>query len=132
MNIEQEVETELLAFASSQTPSIPVAFELAAFTKPSTGNYLELVFETPEVMNPTVDVLRVRKYGVIQILCFTESNRGAGPLQALTESVAALFPVYDKQRYSTFTVEQTPTISRPFPEGKFACSVVRVKYRQEL
>lgn len=132
MNIRQEVEKTLLAFASSQSPPISVAIEGKAFTKPKQGNYLEVVFEAPAVMNPTVDVTRVRKYGVIQILCFIETNRGVGPLEILTDSVAQLFPVYEKQRYQNFTVEQTPFVSQAFPEDRFLCAVVRVKYRQEL
>lgn len=132
MNIRQEVEKTLLAFASAQTPKIPVAFEGVPFTKPSTGPYLEIVFLEPVVLNPTVDVTRVRKFGVIQIMCFVEDGKGLKQLDALTESVAALFPVTEKQRYTTFTVEQTPSISGSMPEDRFRCAVVRVKYRQEL
>lgn len=132
MNIRQEVEKALLAFASSQTPKIPIAFEGVAFTKPLKGPYLEIVFLEPAVINPTIDVTRVRKFGVIQIMCFVEDGKGLKELDALTEAVAALFPVHQKQLYTTFTVEQTPSISGSMPEDRFRCAVVRVKYRQEL
>jgi len=130
MSIRQEVEKTLKAFVDSQ--GISLAREGQAFNKPSSGNYLEYMMEEPVVLNPTVDVTRVRKYGVIQIICFIEDNRGMGPLDTLTQSVVDLFPVYNKQKFENFTVEQTPSVSSSFSEGIFRCAVVRVKYRQEL
>lgn len=131
MSIRQEVEKTLKAFADSK--GITMAYEGRAFDKPKVpANYIEYILEEPVVINPTVDVLRVRKYGVIQVICFTPDNKGMGPLDILTEEVASLFPVHLKQRFTNFTVEQTPTVSSSFTEGIFRCAVVRVKYRQEL
>lgn len=132
MNLRQEVEKRLLAFADSQTPKISVAIEAVPFTKPDKGKYLELVFIEPVVMNPTVDVTRVRMLGIIQIACYCPDGKGMRAIDELTQAVAALFPVTDKQAFETFTVEQTPKISSSFPDDKFRCAVVRVKYRQEI
>lgn len=132
MNIRQEVEKTLLAYASAKIPKIPVAFEAVPFTKPSTGNWLELMFLEPVVINPTVDVLRTRKYGIIQINCCVPDGQGMKALDQLTEEIVALFPVHDKTKFHTFTVEQTPKISSSFPDDKFRVAVVRVKYRQEI
>ena len=132
MNIRQEVEKALLAYATAKSPKIPVAFEAVPFNKPKDGNWLELMFIDPVVINPTVDALRTRKYGIIQINCYVPDGKGMKNLDDLTEEIVALFPVHDKNKFTTFSVEQTPKVSSSFPDDKFRVAVVRVKYRQEF
>lgn len=132
MNLRQEVEKTLFDYASTKSPKILVAFEAVPFTKPVAGKWMELTFIEPVVMNPTVDVLRTRKYGIIQIACYAPDGKGMKELDEFTEQIIALFPVHDKSKFTTFFVEQTPKVSASFPDDKFRCAVVRVKYRQEL
>ncbi len=130
MNIRQEVETAITTWAKAN--NVAVAYEGKAFNKPKQGNWLEIVFLDPQVMNPTVDATRTRKRGIFQISCYIPDNQGIGPLEELTTAIVNLFPYYDQQRYQTFTVEQTPNVSSSFPEDAFRCAAVRVKYRQEF
>lgn len=132
MNIRQEVEKTLFAFAATKSPKIPIAVEAKAFDKPKNGPWLEILFLDPLVINPTVDALRTRKYGIIQINTYVDDGKGMAELDKLTEEIVALFPAHDKNKFTTFSVEQTPKVSSSFPDDKFRVAVVRVKYRQEF
>jgi hypothetical protein len=132
MNIRQEAETAVAAFAAAQTPPIPVAYEGVPFVKPTNGPYLEILFLDSASMNATVDASRIRKYGTFQINCYTLDGKGMRELEALTENIIALFPVNDKERYTTFSVESPPNASPPMQDAKFRMAAVRVKYRQEI
>lgn len=131
MNIRQEIESAVAAFANAQSPPIPIAYEGVAFTKPS-GPYLEILFLDSSAMNATVDASRIRKYGIVQISCYVLDGRGMKELDALTDNIIALFPVNDKGLYTTFSVEQPPNASPPMGDTKFRMAAVRVKYRQEI
>jgi hypothetical protein len=130
MNIRQEVETALRVYATSK--NIPVAVEGVPFNKPSTGNWLELVFLASDTTNPTVDGTRVRKTGVFQINCYTPTGKGMKALDIMSEEVVALFPFDQKEVYQTFSVEQTPNASQAMQDAAFLMCAVRVKYRQEF
>jgi hypothetical protein len=132
MNIRQEVESAVAAFANSQTPQIPIAFEGVPFTKPTNGPYLEVFFLANSPMNATVDVSRIRVYGTFQINCYVLDGKGMKALDDLSDSIVALFPVNNKGLYTTFSVEQPPNVSPPLSDTKFRMAAVRVKYRQEL
>lgn len=130
MNIRQEVESVIAAYASSN--NIPVAYEGVAFDKPLTGNWLEVVFLASNTMNPTVDGSRIRKTGVFQVTCYVPSGRGLRALDMLAEDIVNLFPFDQKELYQTFSVEQTPNTSQAMIDTKYLCCAVRVKYRQEI
>lgn len=132
MNIRQEVETAIANFARQQTPAIAVAFEGVPFTKPTGQPYLEVVFLNNTVTNATVDATRARVYGTIQVNVNIPDGHGIGALDSLTSAVAQLFPVYDKTRFNTFSVEQPPNISQSMIDLQYRWASVRVKYRQEL
>lgn len=131
MNIRQEVESAISLFASSQNPAIPVAFEGVPFTKPSSGSWLEVVFLSSQTTTATVDASRTRTYGMVQISCYTVDGKGMKQLDTLTAAVADLFPVADKARYSTFSVEQPAQISAAMIDTQFRMAAVRIRYRQE-
>jgi hypothetical protein len=132
MNIRQEVESAIASFASSQSPVIPVAYEGLPFTKPTNSPYLQVVFLNNNITNATVDAMRQRVYGSFQIHVYAPDGKGMKQLDTLTAEIAALFPVYDKTKYSTFSVEQPPNVSPPMTDAAFRVAVVRVQYRQEL
>lgn len=132
MNIRQEVETTIAAFAAAQTPPITVSYEGVPFTKPNGTPYLEVVFLNNNTMNATVDATRVRVYGNFQVNVYAPDGRGMRQLDDLSSAVAALFPVANKARYSTFSVEQPPDASAAMIDSAFRWCAVRVKYRQEL
>jgi hypothetical protein len=132
MNIRQEVESAIAAFAAAQSPAISVAYEGVAFNKPVGSPYLQVVFLNNAIKNATVDAMRQRVYGSFQVMVCVPDGKGMKQLDTLTSAVAALFPVYDKAKYSTFSVEQPANISPPMTDAAFRVAVVRVQYRQEL
>lgn len=132
MNIRQEVESAIAAFASAQSPAIPVAYEGVAFTKPVNAPYLEVVFLSNNVMNATVDAQRQRVVGSFQINVYMVNGKGMKQLDTLTSAIAEMFPVADKARYSTFSVEQPANVSPPMTDAAFRVAAVRIQYRQEL
>jgi hypothetical protein len=132
MNIRQEVESAIAAFASAQSPAIPVAYEGVAFNKPTSSPYLQVVFLSNAVTNATVDAERQRVYGSFQIMVYVPDGKGMKQLDTLTSEIAALFPVYDKSLYNTFSVEQPANISPPMTDAAFRVAAVRVQYRQEF
>jgi len=132
MNIRQEVETAVAAFAASQNPPVVVSFEGVPFNKPTNSPYLEIVFLSNNIMNATVDATRQRVVGSFQINVYVPNGKGMKQLDTLTSEIAALFPVYDKSLYSTFSVEQPANVSPPMTDAAFRVAVVRVQYRQEF
>lgn len=132
MNIRQEVESAITTYAASQSPAIPVAYEGVPFTKPTGAPYLEVVFLSNNILNATVDATRQRIHGSFQINCYVPDGKGMKRLEALTSDIVALFPVYDKARYVTFSVEQPANVSPTMTDAAFRFAAVRVQYRQEL
>jgi hypothetical protein len=131
MNIRQEVEGTIAAFAASQSPAITVSYEGVAFNKPTGAPWLEVVFLNSVTTNANIDATRSRTYGTIQINVYVPDGKGMKQLDTLTNAVAALFPVADKARYTTFSVEQPPNVSSAMIDTQFRMAAVRVKYRQE-
>lgn len=131
MNIRQEVETVIANFAKQQYPQIGVAYEGVPFVKTVGQPYLEIIFLSSTSMNATVDAQHTRIYGTFQINVYVPDGFGMAQLDSLSSAVAALFPVYDKSRYTTFSVEQTPNISASMIDVQYRWAAVRVKYRQE-
>jgi len=131
MNIRQEVESAITAFAQAQNPAIPVSYEGVPFSKPQSGSWLEVVFLTSATSTATVDATRTRTYGTVQVNCYVPDGRGMKQLDSLTESVADLFPVADKALYNTFSVEQPAQISAAMIDTQFRMAAVRIRYRQE-
>jgi hypothetical protein len=132
MNIRQEVESAIAAFASEQNPPLPVAYEGVPFNKPVNSPFLEVVFLANNITNATVDALRQRVYGSFQVNVYAPNGKGMKQLDGLTSEIAALFPVYDKAKYSTFSVEQPANVSPPMTDAAYRVAVVRVQYRQEF
>jgi hypothetical protein len=132
MNIRQEVETAVTTFAAAQTPPVAVAYEGVPFTKPKNLPYIEIVFLNNTITNATVDATRARVYGTVQINVSVPDGKGMKQLDDLTSGIADLFPVADKERFSTFSVEQPPNVSASMMDIQYRWAAVRIKYRQEL
>jgi hypothetical protein len=130
MNIRQEVETRITAFAASE--SLPIAYEGVPFTKPVNAPFLEVLFLSNTAINATVDATRQRVYGTFQVNVAVPEGRGMKQLEALTSAIVALFPVAGKSLFQTFSVEQPPIVSPAMSDGNFRVAAVRVRYRQEL
>ena len=130
MNLQQEVESAIAAFATPR--NIAVAYTGVPFTPPTNSRWLEVVFFDEQVSNPTVDGERIRKRGFFQVNAYVMDGKGLKELTELTEAIVALFPFADKARYTTFSVEQTPSVSGTMPDGIYRMAAVRVKYRQEF
>lgn len=96
MSARSEIETRINTWAKAQTPPVPVAFEGVNFTKPVNGPYIEVYMLGVNSRNRDVAANGVRTYGMFQINCYAPANKGMGEVEALRDSMVALFPVLPK------------------------------------
>lgn len=130
MSIRSEIESKLYAWAKSQAPPIPVAFENVAFSKPLTGAWLEIFFLNSVITNPTVDAERETERGIFQINCCTPQGVGLKDMSTLVASVSQLFPVVPKA--GTVSIERPPQQARAIVRSDgFLVTPISVSYRQE-
>jgi hypothetical protein len=130
MSIRSELELKLAAWASSQVPPIPVAYEGVAFTKPTTGPWLQPTMLTSSTVNPTVEATRRRERGVFQINCYVRDGLGSAAVENLSNNIVNLYPVVPKT--GTVSIEQTPqTAAAIVTQDGWRYIPVRVSYRQE-
>lgn len=128
MTIRSEIESRLAAWASSQTPKIPVAYENVSFSKPS-GQFLEVYMLPGSAKNNGVDAVGVRTTGTFQINCYSPVGGGMAAVEALAAAVVALYPVVPKT--GTVSIEAPLNASQAMPMDGFMCIPVRGRYRVE-
>jgi hypothetical protein len=130
MSLRTEIESKLDAWAASQVPPIPVAYENKDFAKPTTGSYLQIFFLTPAVVNPDVAAERERETGIFQINICVPQNTGSKKATDLIAALRALFPVLPKT--GTVSIERPANVSGGFNRTDgFFVTPVSFSYRQE-
>ena len=128
MSARSEIETRVLNWAKAQTPPVPVAFEGVNFTKPTTGPYLEIwmLGSNNQSRNVAADV---RQYGMFQINCYAQANKGMGEVERLRDSMVSLFPVLPKT--GTVSIEAPLSWSGSDVIDGYVLVPVRGNYRIE-
>jgi hypothetical protein len=100
--------------------------------KPTTGgNYLEVFFLVSNTTNPTIDALRTRTKGIVQVNCYTPDGKGSAGVEALAQGIVNLFPVFPKSYMPTVSIEQTPASNQALVDASWRFIPVRISYRQE-
>lgn len=128
--IRAELESRLKTWADAQNPQVPIAFQNAAFTKPSSGPYLEAWLLPGPTLNKTVDGSRKTYIGIFQINCWAKSGNGMGVVEQLSQSVINLFPMLPKT--GSVSIEKTPEAERPIPDDAgWVIVPVTIQYRME-
>jgi hypothetical protein len=130
MSIRTEIETKLATFAAAQVPPIPVAYENVAFTKPTTGRYLEIHFLDSASKSRNVEANGKRVTGMFQINCYAPLGKGMASLEALRDAVVALYPVVPKME--TVSIEAPLSWSGSFVQDAFICIPITGQYRSEF
>lgn len=127
--IRDELESRLIAWADAQVPKIPIAFQAAPFKKPATP-YVEAFLIPNDTVQYEVSGRRNTYMGLFQINCWAPSGNGMGAVEALSQSVIALFPVLPK--VGAVSVERTPSAGKSIldPSG-WVIVPVTVTYRME-
>lgn len=128
--IRSYFEGKLKTFADAQSPVVPIAFENAAFTKPTSGLFLECFIMPSTTINPSTDAVRKREVGICQVNCWSLQGIGTKAGMALAQSIVDLFPVVPK---GTVSIESTPSVERGMLDqqsGWFIIPVV-ITYRYE-
>lgn len=128
MSARSEIETRINNWAKAQVPPVPVAFEGVNFTKPVSGPYLEVFMLGSNSINRNVAAAS-RTYGMFQVNCYAPANKGMGEVEALRDSMVALFPVLPKT--GTVSVEAPLSWSGSDVIDGFAFVPVRGNYRIE-
>lgn len=129
MSLRSEIETKLAAFAASQTPPIPVAYENKKFTKPSDGFYMEVVFLNSKPISNNLSASGVRMYGKFQISCYGKLGVGMSSIEALAQSIVDLYPVIPKT--GTVSIEQPLSAGQGIVVDNFICIPITGNYRVE-
>lgn len=127
MTVRSEVEVKLTEFAASR--NIPLAYEGFDFTKPDTGEWLEMYFLDNHTKNRSVAVDQYTVTGMFQVDCCGELGVGMGVVEALARDVAALFPVLPK--VGIVSIEKTPNAGRGRIREDHVYAPVTVSYRTE-
>lgn len=129
--IRAALESRLATWANAQVPKVTVAFEGVASQKPSDGSlYLEAFLMPNPTMNKTVDAKRNTYTGLFQINCWAPSGKGMGQVEALSQSIAALYPRLPKT--GSVSVEKPPAVSKSISDDSGWLIVpVTVEYRME-
>lgn len=128
MSTRSEIETKLNTWAKSQVPPIPVAYENVPFTKPTDGPYIEIVLLNSTAINRNL-ATDVRIYGKFQINVCAPINNGMGVVDALVDSVIALYPVLPKT--GSVSIEQPLNDSPKQIVDNFVCVPITGNYRTE-
>lgn len=129
--IRAELDGRLKAWASAQTPKVPVAFEGLAFTKPTDGVFLESFLLPAATFNTDITASKERRIGVYQVNCWAKNTgRGMKVVEQLAQNVANLFPVVPKT--GVVSIEQPPHVEDSIldPSGWIIVPVV-IRYRHE-
>jgi hypothetical protein len=121
----------IVAYASAQSPALPVARENTDFKKPATGSFLEVFLLPADTRNPNVAGDRRRFIGDFQVNIWTRENTGAGPGETIAEAISQLFPVFPKT-HSPVSVEAPASIKRPLMDiSGWRITPVIISYRLE-
>lgn len=129
--IRSELESRLKTWADAQTPKIPIAFENVAFTKPTTGVFMEAFLLPNITLNPEVSANRKRLIGIFQINCWAKSGNGMKTVEQLAQNVIDLFPVMPKS--NVVSIEETPNAEKHLLDSTgWVVVPVTIKYRAEF
>lgn len=129
MTIRSELETVLKEYAEDN--SIAVAWEGASLDRTTLSEYVQLFFLDKAIVAPDLAVARKRTTGMVQINVCVRDGTGSKRVEELAEAVAALYPVANKQKFETVSIEQHPQIASAYIDGPFRIIPVTVEYRQE-
>lgn len=129
MSTRSEIETRLTAWASAQSPPVPVAYENVDFDKPNTGGYVELFMLDNATRNRNLSAQQ-RTTGMFQINVYMPLNEGMGDLEDRVDAIAALYPVVPK--FGTVSIEQPLSGSAGFVSENFMCIPMTGRYRVEV
>lgn len=128
--IRAELEARLKTWADAQNPKIPIAFQNVAFTKPSSGVFLEAYLIPNDTLHKEVSGARKTYIGLFQINCWAKSGQGMGDVEQLAQSVVGLYPMLPKT--GPVSIEGTPSAERPIPDNSgWVIVPVTIKYRME-
>lgn len=132
--IRAAIETRLLAWAKSQTPPIPVAFENVDY-KPVTGQrFLQGHLMPADTLNPSEGAAHRRYHGLYQISVRTSIGRGTTEASALTKAIEELFPRATALPRANINVriDSTPTVGPGGADEGFWMTPITIKYRAEV
>ena len=128
--IRAELESRLAAWANAQVPKIPIAYEAVAFTKPTTGVFLEAELHPAITIDRDVSGASRRYLGLFQVNCWTRSGKGMAEGEALANSIIGLFPMLPKQ--GNVSIESTPyTETSILDSAGWVITPVTIKYRYD-
>jgi hypothetical protein len=129
MSARNEIETTLNTLA--QQLSFPIAFENAAFVKPTNGKWMEVFILGESNSNRNVQAQGMRRKGVFTINVYSPIGQGLGDLENVVEQIIAAFPVFPKLM-NTVSIEAPLSRGKMLPIDMSAMIPITGSYRVEL
>jgi hypothetical protein len=121
----------IVAYAAAQSPALPVARENMAFTKPTTGNFLEVFLLPADTRSPNVAADTRRFLGSFQVNIWTRENAGTEASETIAEAISQLFPMVPNV-YSPVIIEAPVSIKRPISDvSGWRITPLLISYRME-
>lgn len=110
MSVRSDLETRLQTWADAQSPKIKIAWEGKAFTKPSTGVFLQAVVMRAKSRNSNLGGIDYREHGLWQISVWGLDGKGSAETEDIAQDLVNLFPVVPK--FAQTSIEQVGSISQ--------------------
>lgn len=129
MSVRSDLETRLQTWADAQSPKIKIAWEGKAFTKPSTGVFLQAVVMRAKSRNSNLGGIDYREHGLWQISVWGLDGKGSSETESIAQDLVNLFPVIPK--FASTSIEQAGTISQADIIDGWRVVHVTFPYRKE-
>ena len=91
MTTNVQIATAFFTTVSTGGLGLPIAYPSITFNPPDSGNWLELSFMPNTGINQGIESGTVLKQGLLQVNIAGKPNGGLLPLEAIADTVAALF-----------------------------------------
>lgn len=125
--IRPALEARLKAWAAAK--SFPVAWQNVAFTKPTTGVYIEpFIIPTTTVPRDT-SATNSTSFGIFQVNVWTRYGTGLGEAEAAAESLRAAFPIIP--RFCGLQIEKAEIGSPLSDSSGWIATPVVIGYRYD-
>lgn len=128
-NIRAFMEGKLSAWASQQSPVVPVAYQNVAFNKPAGSKFVECFLLPSTTIQNEVAGKRATMLGLFQVNCWAPKGNGMQQAEAMAYSIVSAFPMLPKLAVS---IEATPSIGKAIlDDSGWVIVPVVIKYRYE-
>lgn len=132
--IRAAIESRLATWAAAQSPPIPIAYQNAPFSAPSTGPHLRAFLLPAESISPFLEGGATTYIGVYQITACTPESTGPAAAETIIAALELLFPANLRITHSAVTAVVTAPVSASPADTEPGLYVIpcRFRYRADV